>query len=186
MNAIPIEGRPLRLVSERLLLRDLRPEDWPAVHDLRGDPAVAGPMGLAPEGEEESREWLERAIRHNRLLPRQAFNLAIILRETGVAVGWIGMSRAGEGRDADGVYELSFALLRDYWGKGIMTEAARVLLSFAFERLEAKRVVADCLPQNVASARVLEKVGMGYEGPAGACLRYGLDDEGWRHDDAAL
>ncbi len=186
MNAIPIEGRPLRLDTERLLLRDLRPEDRPAVHALRSDPAVAGPMGLAPEGEEESRAWLERAIHHNRLLPRQAFNLAIVLREVRVVVGWIGMSRADEGDEADGVYELSFALLRDHWGKGIMTEAVRVLLSFAFERLQAERVVADCLPHNAASARVLEKVGMDFKGPAGECLRYDLDDEGWRRDDAAL
>lgn len=177
---IPIESRPLHLTSEHLLLRDLRPEDWPTVHALRSDPAVAHPMGLEPDDEAQSRAWLEQAIHHNRLLPRHALNLAILLRETGEVVGWIAMSRtAGQGA-GDAAYELSFALLPDHWGRGLMTEAVRALLAFAFDTLQAGRVVADCLPDNVASARVLEKVGMDYEGPAGDCLRYALDDERWR------
>lgn len=179
-RVIPIESHPLRLTSERLLLRDLQPEDWPAVHALRSDPAVALPMGLEPEDETQSRAWLQRAIHHNRLLPRHAFNLAIVLRETDEVVGWIGMSRTAGHGAGDAVYEVSFALLPDHWGRGLMTEAVRALLAFAFDTLQAGRVVADCLPHNAASARVLQKVGMAHKGPAGDCLRYAFDNEAWR------
>ena len=183
MNAVPIEGRPLRLASERLLLRDLRPDDQPAVHALRSDAAVMRPLGLEPNDETQSRAWLERAIYHNRLLPRQAFNLAILPRETGAVVGWLGMYQsAGEAAARGATCELSFALLPGYWGRGLMTEAVSTLLAFAFDKLQAGRVVADCLPDNVASGRVLQKVGMGYQGPAGDCLRYALDAQAWRTD----
>lgn len=183
VNMVPVEGRPVRLVSDRLLLRDLKAGDWPAVCALRGDPAVAGGLGLAAEGEGESRAWLDRAMHSNRLLPREVYHLAIVLRETESVVGWIGMHQAAG--DGDAVYEVSFALLPDYWGKGMMTEAVVALLSFAFEGLKAKRVVAECLPENGASARVLEKVGMGYEGRAGECLRFALDTEAWRSGKAS-
>ena len=193
VNRVPVEGRRLRLASERLLLRDLRLGDWPAIHTLRSEPDVAGPMGLEPAGERESRAWLERAMYHNRLLPRHAYNMAIVRRETGDVAGWIGMSRLRAGEDAH--YELSFALLRSCWGKGYMTEALRTLFGFAFDKLGVDCVVAECRPDNEASARVLQRVGMCYEGRASAedsaggrvtpCLRYKLRARDRQHQASA-
>lgn len=193
MNRVPVEGQPLRLTSERLLLRDLRPGDWPALYALRSDPDVAGPMGLEPAGKEESRAWLERAIHHNRLLPRHSYNLAIVRRDRGDVVGWVGMNRLIASEDAR--YELSFALVRACWGKGYMSEALRLLVSFAFHELEADGVVADCRPDNEASARVLQNVGMRYEGRVSSgesardrvttCLRYTLRARNWQRQDSA-
>lgn len=53
---------------------------------------------------------------------------------------------------------------QDYWGKGIMSEAAKEVISFGFHNLDLVRIQARCDVENIASARVMEKIGMTYEG----------------------
>ncbi len=59
---------------------------------------------------------------------------------------------------------IGYVLRRDAWGHGYATEAARTLLAFGFERLELRRIFADCHPANAASWQVMEKLGMRREG----------------------
>jgi [ribosomal protein S5]-alanine N-acetyltransferase len=60
--------------------------------------------------------------------------------------------------------EIAFNLTRKYWGNGYMTEAVREMICFAFKRWRLNRIEGTCMPENLASARVMEKVGMQYEG----------------------
>lgn len=60
--------------------------------------------------------------------------------------------------------ELSYDLNCDYWGQGIMTEAVLAITKFAFDALEARRVQATVVYDNIASMRVLEKCGYLQEG----------------------
>jgi [ribosomal protein S5]-alanine N-acetyltransferase len=60
--------------------------------------------------------------------------------------------------------EIGYILRRDMWGKGLATEIAALLLRFSFDHLHLHRVYATCDPANTASARVIEKAGMHYEG----------------------
>jgi len=53
---------------------------------------------------------------------------------------------------------------RGRWGRGIATEAARLVLRYAFEHYGLNRVEATCMPENAGSRRVLEKLGMEHEG----------------------
>lgn len=62
------------------------------------------------------------------------------------------------------VGEIGYVLTPDYWGQGLMTEAARAVVDFGFQRMGLVRVQAKCFVQNQASARVMEKVGMSFEG----------------------
>ena len=66
--------------------------------------------------------------------------------------------------------ELGYALGEDQWGKGIAVEAARPLLNHVFAEYDVERVQARCLRENVASSRVMQKLGMTFEG----CLRSSL------------
>ncbi|MCA1992155.1 MAG: GNAT family N-acetyltransferase [Coleofasciculus sp. S288] len=59
--------------------------------------------------------------------------------------------------------QLSYLLLPSYWGKGLGTEAASSVLSYAFEVVCLDRIVAIAKPENMASRRVMEKVGMKYQ-----------------------
>jgi ribosomal-protein-alanine N-acetyltransferase len=60
--------------------------------------------------------------------------------------------------------ELGYALSRDYWGRGLMAEAVCAMISFGFDKMNLNRIEARCIAENVASARVMEKAGMIYEG----------------------
>jgi ribosomal-protein-alanine N-acetyltransferase len=57
-----------------------------------------------------------------------------------------------------------YVLRKDYWGRGLATEAARAVLRLGFECLDLRRIIADCFVLNPASQRVLEKLGMRREG----------------------
>jgi ribosomal-protein-alanine N-acetyltransferase len=60
--------------------------------------------------------------------------------------------------------ELGYVLSREHRGKGLMPEAVRAVIRFGFGRMELNRIQARCVAENTASARVMEKVGMTYEG----------------------
>ncbi len=103
------------------------------------------------------RRRARRAERH----PRTIYHLAIILRATDRLFGGCRIQiRNPAGGDGD----IGYVLARDAWGQGFATEAARALIAFGFDRLALHRIWATCDVDNVASARVLEKLGMRREG----------------------
>jgi ribosomal-protein-alanine N-acetyltransferase len=79
-------------------------------------------------------------------------------KETGKLIGHAGFRPFGARA------ELVYVLNRPYWGRGLATEAARECLRFASEKGLFKEVVAFTRTGNLASRRVLEKIGMRYEG----------------------
>lgn len=60
--------------------------------------------------------------------------------------------------------EMGYTIARKYWGQGLATEAAKALIQYGFEKLDLARIEAVVLPENAASAKVLLKAGMQYEG----------------------
>ena len=60
--------------------------------------------------------------------------------------------------------EIAFNITRQYWGHGYATEVAREVITFSFRNWELNRIGGTCMAENLASARVLEKVGMAFEG----------------------
>lgn len=62
------------------------------------------------------------------------------------------------------VAEIGYALNRSYWNKGIMTEAVKEVISFGFKKMDLNRIEICCDERNIASARVMEKNGLKYEG----------------------
>lgn len=60
--------------------------------------------------------------------------------------------------------EIGYALSPDYWNKGIVTEAAKEIIKFGFENMRLNRIEAHCVDKNIASERIMQKIGMQYEG----------------------
>jgi RimJ/RimL family protein N-acetyltransferase len=85
---------------------------------------------------------------------------AVVEREGGALVGSIGLTIESD----DARAELGYWLGKPYWGRGYATEAAEALLRYAFEELGLNRVFAMYFSRNPASGRVMQKLGMTYEG----------------------
>ncbi|MFS1512628.1 GNAT family N-acetyltransferase [Chengkuizengella sp. SCS-71B] len=60
--------------------------------------------------------------------------------------------------------EIGYSLSRAYWNQGLITEASQALINFAFKKMKVNRVEARCNVENVGSERVMQKIGMTYEG----------------------
>ena len=180
----------LQLITPRLILRDFREDDWPALHAFRSDPLVARYMDWEPETPEQTRAWVLATIPHNRAQPRLPYNLTIVRRSDDRIIGWIGIGVPSRRGDYEREYDFGYALTRAYWGQGYMAEALRALLQFAFDGLRAQRVFGECDVRNLASARVMEKVGMRREaqfrhryaagGDVEENFRYAIHDHEWR------
>ena len=98
-----------------------------------------------------------RALAAQAEAPRTKFEFAVTLAESGRLIGGCGIRAASRGnRSAD----MGYCLRKDAWGRGYATEAAEAVLAFGFDVLNNHRIVATCDTENLASARVLEKLGM--------------------------
>jgi RimJ/RimL family protein N-acetyltransferase len=145
-----------RLSGARVVLREWRPEDAPAVEAWADDTEV---RAYLVRGAEELRREPEVAMAEAARSPRLEYWLA--LEHEGGVVG-SAVLRVESNRHRRG--EIGYVVRRDRWGLGLATEAARLLLAFGFDELRLERVWATCHPRNAASARVLERIGMEREG----------------------
>jgi RimJ/RimL family protein N-acetyltransferase len=147
--------------TDRLILREFIPEDWRAVRAYQSDPRYLRFYEWEERGEADVRAFVAMFIDYRRETPRQKFQLAITLPESGELIGNCGIRvRDPAAREADIGYELD----PRFWGRGYATEAARAMLAYGFGPLGLHRITADCLAENTASAHVLEKIGMRCEG----------------------
>ena len=108
--------------TERLLLRDFVVEDWRAVHEYGSDPEVVRYLPWGPNTEEDSRDFIRRSIAIQKEDPRRRFEIGIVLKEEGRLIGGCGI-RENNSTLREG--NLGYVLKKDYWGRGIATEAAR-------------------------------------------------------------
>ena len=155
------EGRLVVLRTERLLLREFEEEDWRAVQAYQSDPSYLRFNPWSERTEEDVRAFVRLFLEAQDERPRRRFQLAIVLPEDGRLIGNCGVRiNDRERREGNIGYELD----PDYWGRGYATEAVRAILGFGFGELGLHRVWAECVAANVASARVLEKLGMRREG----------------------
>jgi ribosomal-protein-alanine N-acetyltransferase len=85
---------------------------------------------------------------------------AITLRGDGQLCGGVGLRIDKDHSHA----ELGYWIGVPYWGRGYASEAARAAIEYGFGMLKLRRIYASCIAQNAASGRVLQKIGMRYEG----------------------
>ncbi len=145
------------LRTERLTLREFTPADERAVHSYAADPAVTRFVAWGPNTAGDTREFITNAIATSKTRPRTDFDLAVVHTDTQTLIGGAAL-RVTESEMREG--EIGYVVHRDHWSRGYATEVAEALLQFAFSELGLQRVSATCDPENHASARVLEKVGM--------------------------
>ena len=147
------------LETERLILRRFTEADIDNLVELDGDPAV---LRYINGGTPTAREMIEREILPRFLEYYDRFTdygyWAAIERSSGTFLGWFCL-HPEEGRSED-VLSLGYRLRQAAWGKGYSTEGARALVDKGFSELGMQRVVAMTYEHNLASRRVMGKVGM--------------------------
>ena len=148
------------LKTSRLVLRTATPADAAAVFAIFADDEVTRYHDLATFTTlEEASGVIQR--RAKRFVNGHGFRWGLVRKEDDRFVGSCGFGAWDkEARSAEIGYELG----RQYWRQGIMTEALTVILSFGFEQMRLQRVVAEVMLDNVASIRLLEKLGFKDEG----------------------
>jgi RimJ/RimL family protein N-acetyltransferase len=110
----------------------------------------------------------------------------VIAKEAGDWLGFVELCHVGPGAiEVVGEIEIGWWLVPAMWGRGVATEAAVPVRDEAFERLGLERIVGRYRPANVASGRIMEKLGMRFERSAvgrhgDAVNIYALDRGGWR------
>ncbi|MBZ0188838.1 MAG: GNAT family N-acetyltransferase [Candidatus Obscuribacterales bacterium] len=147
----------LAIETQRLILRDWTLADSKSAQEYAACPEVCKFMVWGPNSDSETRDFIRRSIDLSKERPRQSFELAMVLKDENVVAGGIGLhinDRANQSA------MIGYVLNRNYWGQGLVTEAARRLLELGFGELSLHRICATCDAENVGSQRVLEKCGM--------------------------
>lgn len=143
------------IITGRLLLRPAAGADRMDLHRLERDPEVmrylngGRPTPLEPDADKDE----------GFLMPRgHADGLWVVVEpQTGAFLGWVSLRLQGEAGD------LGYRFRRDAWGLGYATEAASAVLADAFERRGLSRITAQTMAVNLASRRLMERLGMRHE-----------------------
>lgn len=148
------------LQTERLTLRPYAVADIPALIPLIGAREVAATTLRIPHPYTESDAQEFIAATESDLASGKELRLAIVVREDERLCGGVGLRIEPDHRRA----ELGYWIGIPYWRNGYATEAARALVKYGFESLKLHRIFASHVTGNTASAKVLKKIGMRYEG----------------------
>ncbi|MHC4192802.1 MAG: GNAT family N-acetyltransferase [Planctomycetota bacterium] len=148
------------LQAKRLTLRKMTLGDAEDVFKYSSDPEVFKFVGgkvhkAVRDSEGFLKEICEKYER------RETIVWGIVCKERGKLIGDCGFIKwdASQARA-----ELDYLLSREYWNQGLMTEAIVEVIRFGFEKMQLSRIQGICEIANVASARVMEKAGMRFEG----------------------
>jgi ribosomal-protein-alanine N-acetyltransferase len=152
----------ITLETPRLILRQWQPADLDRYAELFADPEVAryifrGQPARREQLTEMSWDYL-RQWRDLRLGP-----FAAVDRATGAWIGQIGLNHLAYWPGPEKT-EVGWELHRRWWGRGLATEGGRAALRFGFEERGLRRIISTAVPDNHASRRVMEKLGLTYRG----------------------
>jgi len=150
----------VHIETERLILRDLCEEDAEGIFELDSDPIVHTFLGKKPiKTLEEAAaiiEFINLQYEENGI-----GRWAVIEKETERFIGWSGfkfITNPINGKN--NYYDLGYRFLRKFWGKGFASESAQACLNYGFNKMNQKALFAMADKNNLASNRILEKIGM--------------------------
>lgn len=154
----------ITLETERLILRPFTYTDIDDLYEYAKNPKVGPDAGWkAHENIDETKAILKSFIEEDQVL-------AIVWKVNNKVIGSIGLHK-DHLRSADKVKMLGYVLSEDYWGKGIITEAAKAVLAHGFTDMNLTMITVNHYSYNNKSRRVIEKCGFKYEGTLRHCVK---------------
>jgi len=151
--------RPFRIESPRAAVREWAESDGEAFRAIATDPRVMRYVG-------DGRPWTDEEIkgfitRQHDSVQQHGFCLGPLVEQaSGRLIGQAGLQYLGTTGDV----EIGWWLTPHHWGRGLGSEVAHAILQFAFGTAKLRRVVAIAHPENVASIRIMQKMGMMFRG----------------------
>lgn len=172
--------------TERLYLRQRLVSDAKDIFDYASLPEATWPAGFPPaKSVVEEENYLENIMPKRWIDQNIPAGYGICLKGSNKVIGSVDFNH----RHADDVFEMGYLLHPDYWGQGIMSEAAHALLEVGFNLVGLHKIEIECYSYNKASQRVAEKLGFILEskirdrkdaqGKRCDLLRYGLLKSEW-------
>lgn len=154
------ENETVVCTSARLKLRQLTPGDASWFYRLNENPLVLKYTGdSAFKGESDARNFLESYVDYKR---HGYGRWAVMRKEDSEVLGWCGLKYHPE----EDYTEVGFRFFQDFWGSGYATEAALASLRLGWENFGLKVIYANVHKDNLASVKVLQRLGMIYLGKA--------------------
>lgn len=160
--------------AKDIRLCEFKFDDWNDVYEYTSNEKASVYQPWGPLSPEETKAYISRIIEDSQKVPRTRFVFAVRTKESDKVIG-AGEISIKDTRNRRG--EISYILNPGYWGNGYATRIASCLLEFGFAKLNLHSIYATCDPRNIASSKVLEKIGMKYEGRMRHVL---LIRDGWR------
>jgi len=150
----------LILETDRLILRELQLSDAEGFFAMDSNPKVHEYLWNKPvQTIEETIEVIEFV--RKQYLENGIGRFAIISKETDEFIGWAGLKHNTEAvNNKINFYDIGYRLDEKFWGKGYASEASMAWLNYAFETMNLKTLEAAAHTENVASNRILQKIGM--------------------------
>lgn len=148
------------LKTERLILRQMRVSDAGDMYEYSRNPAVSRYLLWSPHPNiAHTRGYLNYL--QTQYKAGNHYDWAIVLRDSGKMIGTCGFAKI----DSENNFaELGYVLNPLFWHKGYATEAAEAVIAFGFEQLLLNRIEARYMEENTESRRVMERLGMTFEG----------------------
>lgn len=165
--------------TERLILRPFQLEDFKAVYEFSSNKEVQKYTGDVMIASLDAAKDLIKKVWFKDYQEYGYGRWATIYKPENKLIGFAGLKYLPSMDETD----LGFRFLPEYWGKGIATEASKEILKYGFEQLRLKRIIGIAMPENIASNKVLTKLGLdfykvdAYENDGGAYNWYKLESE---------
>jgi RimJ/RimL family protein N-acetyltransferase len=156
----PVVVLPLELRTERLLLRQWRPEDVEPLAEIYSHPDVIAQLGHYDPAETAAkidrfvRQWQEEGFSH----------WAAEDPLTGRLIGRVGLMRHHDWPPAEDPVEVGWTLHRDCWGRGLATEGGRAAIHCWRDFLADPELISITKPTNVRSRAVMDRLGLTLRG----------------------
>jgi ribosomal-protein-alanine N-acetyltransferase len=148
------------LETERLVLRRMTLDDAEDYYAFASDPLVTlHTIWSAHSSMEDSLHYLKGVLQ--KYENHDSFHWGIVLKESNRLIGRNGLIRCDI---ANQKAEIGYGISSRYWNKGIVTEATQAIFQYAFEQLDFHRIEGRCSLNNIGSAKIMEKLGMRFEG----------------------
>ena len=150
----------LRIETERLILRKLRRSDAEDMYEYTSDPEVTKYLSWETHADiQQTEKYIESVIAQYK--NDHSYSWAIELKES---KKFIGIVRIFDVSMSNKRGELSYIMNPGFQGRGLMSEAIQAIVELCFKELGLNRLQARCTEENISSEKVMQKIGMSYEG----------------------